>query len=234
MVAVSELVAELYFNPVFVYNSRSPIASVENIGKHIVSAVSLVSNTLLLTPVTVPENVPEIVPPTFKFLAIPTPPSTIKAPIVVAVDSVTLFKLTAPSTFNVPPILAFSAIPTPPVTFKAPVIGVVDVSLFGIETTPAAETVALVVKPNVEIPDTFNVPPLIAPVVVILSAPLSIEPNPEVIDPALSGPTLVIFVWEAVRIVPDKLAFTVPVVPEYTPLTRFAVVKYLNVLSDAS
>ena len=45
--------------------------------------------------------------------------------------------------------------------------------LFGIETTPAAETVALVVKPNVEIPDTFNDPPAPRLLVLMVVAKIS-------------------------------------------------------------
>ena len=97
---------------------------------------------------------------------------TFRAPDVDVVDVVALGIVTTPApetvapvvepnveipvTPNVPPILAFSAIPTPPVTFRAPVVEVVDVVALGISTTPAAETVAPVVEPNVEIPVTSN------------------------------------------------------------------------------
>ena len=42
-------------------------------------------------------------PPTCTSPAIPTPPSTIKAPVVVLVLAVVLFKLVTPVTSNVPP-----------------------------------------------------------------------------------------------------------------------------------
>ena len=150
--AASELVAELYCNPPFVYNALVPVASLENIGKHIRSVDSDARFTLLLTPVTVPEKVPVIVPPTFKLLSIPTPPLTIRAPVSLSFDCVVLL----------------------------------------IVTTPASDTVAAVEVPN-EI-----LPPLIAPVVVMLFEPLLMEPNPVTIEPALRLLTLVIFGCAAV------------------------------------
>ena len=41
-------------------------------------------------------------------------------------------------------------------TIRAPDVDVVDVVALGISTTPAPETVAPVVEPNVEIPVTSN------------------------------------------------------------------------------
>ena len=49
---------------------------------------------------------------------------------------------------------------------------------------------------------TTKEPPLIAPVDVIVDDPVLIVPKPEVIEPAFNVPTPVIFVWEAVAIVP--------------------------------
>ena len=86
------------------------------------------------------------VSPTNNFLAIPTPPSTIKAPDVELVESKTLLRFTTPVTSRVlervvasltpkvPPIVVasvtskvlptnnFLAIPTPPATVKDPVV----------------------------------------------------------------------------------------------------------------
>ena len=64
-------------------------------------------------PVTSPVRSPVIVlvtfsvPPICVFLAIPTPPSTINAPVAVVVACVVLFKFTAPVTSSVPLIVVF-------------------------------------------------------------------------------------------------------------------------------
>ena len=62
-----------------------------------------------ISPVTLPVIVPVTfsVPPICVFLAIPTPPSTINAPVTVLDACVVLFKFTAPVTSSVPPIVVF-------------------------------------------------------------------------------------------------------------------------------
>ena len=61
-------------------------------------------------------------PPTLRFFAIPTPPSTINAPVVVSVDCVASFKLTAPVTSKVPEaamlVALIAAAEVIPVTFN--------------------------------------------------------------------------------------------------------------------
>ena len=66
----------------------------------------------------------EVIPATFNFLQIPTPPVIFKAPVVGLVDSVSFVKVTTPSTFN------FLSISAPPLTINAafaPVKSVVSV-----------------------------------------------------------------------------------------------------------
>ena len=58
--------------------------------------------------------------PTYNFLAIPTPPSTIKAPEVELVESVTRFKLTAPLVSRVVTVAAAAA-PDPRIPSSVPV-----------------------------------------------------------------------------------------------------------------
>ena len=86
-------------------------------------------------------------PPTFKFSAIPTPPSTMSAPVVELVEVVVLFRLVSPVTSRVPPTLRFSATPTPPVTLRAPVVLDVDVVLLLNVTTPSELIAAILVDP---------------------------------------------------------------------------------------
>ena len=77
----------------------------------------------------------EVIPATFNFLAIPTPPVITKAPSVEFSDSVSFVKVTSPSTFN------FLLISAPPLTIKeafVPEKSVVSVIRAGllIETKP--------------------------------------------------------------------------------------------------
>ena len=53
-------------------------------------------------PSTVSDPVTPVFPPTFRFSATPTPPSTINAPVVALVEVVVSFKLVAPVTSSVP------------------------------------------------------------------------------------------------------------------------------------
>ena len=59
---------------------------------------------------------PTTVPPTNRFLATPTPPATIRAPVV------TLRLSVVEVTTSSPPTYRFLAIPTPPATVNAPVV----------------------------------------------------------------------------------------------------------------
>ena len=72
------------------------------------------------TPCTVKLPVIVASPPTVKFLAIPTPPAVIIAPVVVLVLCVSSVDL------NRAPTVILPATPTPPVTTNAPVVVVVD------------------------------------------------------------------------------------------------------------
>jgi hypothetical protein len=71
-------------------------------------------------------------PPTLNYLAILTPPLTIKAPVEVEVESVVLFNVVAPATVKVPDKVVLPAtlncfaIPTPPLTIKAPFVVAVE------------------------------------------------------------------------------------------------------------
>ena len=85
-----------------------------------------------------------------------------------------------PVTSNVPPIFAFSVIPTPPTTVNAPVLIDVEVVALLIATTPAADTVAPVVEPNVDIPVTVKLSATITSDVVcpiVIGTPLVAVPT---------------------------------------------------------
>ena len=66
--------------------------------------------------------------PTLKFLAIPTPPITIKDPELAPVESVVKFTLATPFTVKLFPTNNPLAIPIPPPMITAPVVGL-DVSV---------------------------------------------------------------------------------------------------------
>ena len=92
-------------------------------------------------------------PPTLRFSAIPTPPSTINAPVVELVEVVVLFKFTTSATLRSPsievlpckivvpvtsklsPTLRFFAIPTPPSITNAPELKLVEFSVL-FKSTP--------------------------------------------------------------------------------------------------
>ena len=66
------------------------------------------------------ETLPEIVPPTFRLPAIPTPPATSKAPVEVEDEAVVIVVEITPDEVIAPELTA-PAIPAPPSTSKAPV-----------------------------------------------------------------------------------------------------------------
>ena len=86
--------------------------------------------TLIAAAVVVP--VTSKLPPTLRFCAIPTPPSTINAPLVVSVDCVVSFKLTAAVTSKVESKVVA------PLTDNAPskVVVPVKVGLIALTTSP--------------------------------------------------------------------------------------------------
>ena len=59
--------------------------------------------------------------PTFRFLTIPTPPSTTRAPLVVVVDCVVSSTSNLPAITPEPPMLRFFSTPIPPSTTNEPV-----------------------------------------------------------------------------------------------------------------
>ena len=105
--------------------------------------VRSVELTFVSVPLTVKLPVTTASPPTFRFLATPTPPSTINAPVVAFVDCVVLLRLVAPVTSSVPPTCKFSATPRPPATFKAPVVELVEVVVASTLTAPSNSDVEL-------------------------------------------------------------------------------------------
>ena len=80
-----------------------------------------------------------------------------------------------------------------------------------------------------------DVPPkLIVPVAVRFDDPISIAPNPLEIAPAPSVPTDVIFVCDAVFIVPSKFALIVPTLPDTTSEEILASGTNINFPSESS
>jgi hypothetical protein len=65
-------------------------------------------------------DVEQVVPPTYKLLAIPIPPAVIIEPVVVDVESVVPRAITVSKLPDIPPYTLFP-IPTPPPTVTAPV-----------------------------------------------------------------------------------------------------------------
>ena len=138
---------------------------------------------LLASRVVSPLPSPYITPATLKFLAIPTPPSTTNAPLVVALDSVTLSILT--TVFDAKFIL----------------------------TPSSAVIVSSAILPTLVILFSLKLaaPRLTVPVAVKLSAPISIAPKPLVILPLFNAPVPVMLSWCCVTAPTAILAFgTVP------------------------
>ena len=132
------------------------------------STSNVVELMIVLEPFTV--KLPSIVrfPPTFKFSEIPTPPSTIRAPLVLLVELVVEFKFTVPVTSNVVSNVTASS------TFKVPFIVVAE---------PEAPT-STGPPPNVVLPvEVANM--LFADVVVpfVISPPFNIKSSVNVVTP---------------------------------------------------
>ena len=65
-------------------------------------------------------------PPIYVFALIPTPPVTIRVPVVTLVDSVFFNIYKFPEITPFPPIYVFALIPTPPVTTSVPFVIALD------------------------------------------------------------------------------------------------------------
>ena len=84
-------------------------------------------------------------------------------------------------------MLARATVPTAPLLSASRVIVPAE---FTVKPTVVA---AVRVLPSTEMLSTTREPPVIAPVVVIVDAPVSMLPKPEVILPASKAPTVVTF-----------------------------------------
>ena len=92
-----------------------------------------------------------------------------------------------------------------------------------------------IVVPLINTSSISKEPPDIKPVVVMLEEPVSIVPNPEVIEPPSKAPTEVIFVWAAVVSVPAiSPKATLPAVPLNTSEEFVASAINVNALAESS
>ena len=185
-------------------------------------------------PLTVKFPVIVTFPPINAEPANPKPPDTLKAPVVVLLDTVVLVIDTGPPIFADTPTLIDPAIPTPPSTINAPAPILVDTFVFAIYTWPLDINPAnvptdvilgwlAVANVPVILPATDNIPPIYAfpanpkppdtlkaPVIVLFDEVVLViitaplDDRPFVINP-VKLPSDVILGWLAVWIVPVKV-----------------------------
>ena len=128
--------------------------------------------------------------PALIFPDTPKPPTTIKAPVVDAVELVVLNKFTAPNTFKAEWNVDAPVTPIPP-----PWTSVVDANV----ATPDTDNVELAVTAPIDVNDVWNVE---APVIPIPPAvtnnadELVCTPDTETVDDAVRAPTDVNEVWK--------------------------------------
>ena len=130
------------------------------------------------------KSAPSTSPPTYSFFAIPTPPSTFRAPVVLEVGCVVSVTITLPDDISAAKIVA--ATPRPPATRRAPVIAEVEFvvlptySFFAIPTPPATCRAPVVLEVESVVLPTCMVPlklafPVDADIVAFTSVKGSLE-----------------------------------------------------------